>query len=159
VSGRPRCVDGGRRSGPETDRVDDWSPNGRWLVTQSDRHPPHGSGFQLYLMRPDGTGQRRLTEGGGENINQRSRERQPADRDHRRPRARTAGCWICPVAVGSAPPTGAELGSSPRTMTALRYLSGTTMARMSQSPCVNGRDSLPGRPTSDRQFPWRSWLR
>jgi Tol biopolymer transport system component len=40
-------------------------------VTQSDRHPPHGSGFQLYLMRPNGTGQRRLTEGGGENINAR----------------------------------------------------------------------------------------
>ena len=64
-------MNGGRRSIPETHQVDDWSPDGRWLVTQSDRHPPHGSGFKLYLMRPDGTGQRRLTEGGGENINAR----------------------------------------------------------------------------------------
>ena len=50
---------------PDTDEVDDWSPDGRWLVTVSDRHPPHGSGYQLYVMRPDGTEQRRLTEGRG----------------------------------------------------------------------------------------------
>src|SRR5262249_56273924 len=49
---------------PETDEVDDWSLDGQWFVTVSDRHPPHGSGYQLYVMRPDGTGQRRLTEGG-----------------------------------------------------------------------------------------------
>jgi TolB protein len=52
----------------ETDEVDDWSPDGRWLVTVSDRHPPHGRGYQLYLMRPDGTDQRRLTEGKGLNV-------------------------------------------------------------------------------------------
>lgn len=49
---------------PETDSVHDWSPDGQWLVTVSDRHPPHGRGYQLYLMRPDGTDERRLTEGG-----------------------------------------------------------------------------------------------
>jgi len=53
---------------PETDEVDDWSPDGEWLVTSSDRHPPHGRGYQLYLMHPDGTGERRLTEGGGLNV-------------------------------------------------------------------------------------------
>ncbi|WP_165251854.1 PD40 domain-containing protein [Paludisphaera soli] len=53
---------------PETDEVDDWSPNGRWLVTVSDRHEPRGSGYQLYLMRPDGSEQRRLTEGRGLNV-------------------------------------------------------------------------------------------
>jgi tricorn protease-like protein len=53
---------------PETDEVDDWSPDGKWFVTVSDRHPPNGSGYQLYIMRPDGTEQRRLTEGGGLNV-------------------------------------------------------------------------------------------
>lgn len=53
---------------PETDEVDDWSPDGQWLLTVSDRHPPHGRGYQLYLMRPDGTGQRRLTEDQGLNV-------------------------------------------------------------------------------------------
>ncbi len=56
---------------PETDEVDGWSPDGRWLVTTSDRHPPHGRGYQLYLMRPDGTEQRRLTEGEGLNVHPR----------------------------------------------------------------------------------------
>ena len=48
---------------PETDEVDDWSREGNWLVTVSDRHPPHGSGYQLYVMHPDGADERRLTEG------------------------------------------------------------------------------------------------
>src|SRR5437763_1194988 len=49
---------------PATDSVEDWSPDGQWFVTCSDRHPPHGSGYQLYLMKTDGTQQRRLTRGG-----------------------------------------------------------------------------------------------
>jgi len=49
---------------PDTDFVKDWSPDGKWLVTSSDRHPPRGRGYQLYLMRPDGTDQRRLTQDG-----------------------------------------------------------------------------------------------
>jgi beta-lactamase regulating signal transducer with metallopeptidase domain/Tol biopolymer transport system component len=48
---------------PESDEVDDWSPDGRWVVTVSDRHPPHGSGYQLYVMHLDGSAQRRLTQG------------------------------------------------------------------------------------------------
>jgi Tol biopolymer transport system component len=56
---------------PETDAVEGWSPDGRWLVTFSERRPPHGRGNQLYLMRPDGTEQRLLTEGEGLNISPR----------------------------------------------------------------------------------------
>ena len=40
-------------------------------MTSSDRHPPHGRGYQLYLMHPDGTDQRRLTEGEGLNVHPR----------------------------------------------------------------------------------------
>jgi Tol biopolymer transport system component len=49
---------------PVTDSVNDWSPDGRWFVTSSDRHPPHGSGYQIYAMKTDGTQERRLTQGG-----------------------------------------------------------------------------------------------
>lgn len=49
---------------PDTDSVEDWSPDGQWFVTSTDRHPPYGHGYQLYLMKTDGTQQRRLTEGG-----------------------------------------------------------------------------------------------
>jgi Tol biopolymer transport system component len=49
---------------PDTDSVEDWSPDARWFVTCSDRHPPYGHGYQLYLMKTDGTQQLRLTQGG-----------------------------------------------------------------------------------------------
>jgi RNA polymerase sigma factor (sigma-70 family) len=49
---------------PDTDAVEDWSPDGQWFVTLSDRHAPRGRGYQLYLMRPDGSGERRLTKDG-----------------------------------------------------------------------------------------------
>jgi beta-lactamase regulating signal transducer with metallopeptidase domain len=49
---------------PDTDSVEDWSPDGQWFITCSDRHPPYGHGYQLYLMKTDGTQQRRLTKGG-----------------------------------------------------------------------------------------------
>jgi RNA polymerase sigma factor (sigma-70 family) len=49
---------------PDTDFVEDWSADGQWLVTSSDRHPPRGRGYQLYLMRPDAKEQRRLTKDG-----------------------------------------------------------------------------------------------
>jgi WD40-like Beta Propeller Repeat len=48
---------------PETDSVEDWSPDGQWFITCSDRHPPHGASYQIYLMKVDGTEQCRLTEG------------------------------------------------------------------------------------------------
>ncbi|HEX5442389.1 MAG TPA: M56 family metallopeptidase [Pirellulales bacterium] len=49
---------------PDTDGVADWSPDGQWFIATSDRHPPYGRGYQLYLMKTDGTQQRRLTKGG-----------------------------------------------------------------------------------------------
>ncbi|HEY2826181.1 MAG TPA: M56 family metallopeptidase [Pirellulales bacterium] len=52
---------------PETDEVDDWSQHGDWLVTVSDRQPPFGSGYQLYVMHPDGSSEKRITEGPGLN--------------------------------------------------------------------------------------------
>jgi Tol biopolymer transport system component len=53
---------------PETDEINDWSPDGKWVVTVSDRHEPRGSGYQLYVMRPDATEERRLTKGRGLNV-------------------------------------------------------------------------------------------
>jgi len=49
---------------PDTDAVEDWSPDGKWFVTCSDRHPPHGRGYQIYIMKTDGSEQRRLTKDG-----------------------------------------------------------------------------------------------
>ena len=49
---------------PDTTWVEDWSPDGQWFVTGTDRHPPYGRGYQLYLMKTDGTQERRLTQGG-----------------------------------------------------------------------------------------------
>ena len=52
---------------PETDEVDDWSPDGKWIVTTSGRDATSdvgGVGYQLYRMRPDGTEQLRLTKEG-----------------------------------------------------------------------------------------------
>jgi len=34
-----------------------WSPDGRWIVFNSDRD----GNSEIYIMRPDGSGQRRLT--------------------------------------------------------------------------------------------------
>jgi RNA polymerase sigma factor (sigma-70 family) len=49
---------------PDTDWVEDWSPDGQWFVVGTDRHPPYGHGYQLYLMQTDGTQARRLTRDG-----------------------------------------------------------------------------------------------
>jgi len=54
-----------RKSGlPTTDLVWDWSPDGKWLVTSSLRDRPQGMGWQLYVMRPDGSEARHLTRWG-----------------------------------------------------------------------------------------------
>ena len=47
---------------PNEDGVQDWSTDGRWLLTTSSRGAKIG--WQLYVMRPDGTNQRQITEGG-----------------------------------------------------------------------------------------------
>jgi RNA polymerase sigma factor (sigma-70 family) len=47
---------------PELDGVQDWSPDGAWVVTTSSRNAKIG--WQLYVMRPDGKDARHITEGG-----------------------------------------------------------------------------------------------
>jgi RNA polymerase sigma factor (sigma-70 family) len=47
---------------PEQDGVQDWSPDGEWVVTTSSRNAKIG--WQLYVMHLDGTNQRQVTEGG-----------------------------------------------------------------------------------------------
>jgi Tol biopolymer transport system component len=55
----------------EEDHVHDWSPDGKWLVTVSDRDRIRidrkayiNYGYQLYLVQPDGKNERRLTKDG-----------------------------------------------------------------------------------------------
>lgn len=43
----------------------EWSPNGEWLAVEV--APGGGLNSQIYVLRPDGTGIRRLTDGGKEN--------------------------------------------------------------------------------------------
>ncbi len=52
----------------DTEEIDDWSPDGRLLVSVSDRQQPKGSGYQLYVMRPDGTEQHLISSGTGLNV-------------------------------------------------------------------------------------------
>jgi Tol biopolymer transport system component len=47
---------------PREDGVEDWSSGGRWLLTTSSRGAKIG--WQLYVMRLDGTDERQITEGG-----------------------------------------------------------------------------------------------
>jgi RNA polymerase sigma factor (sigma-70 family) len=47
---------------PAEDTVQDWSSDGAWLVTASSRNARIG--WQLYVMRPDGSEARQVTEGG-----------------------------------------------------------------------------------------------
>jgi Tol biopolymer transport system component len=47
---------------PTEDNVQDWSADGQWLLTASSRGAKLG--WQLYVMRPDGTDERRITDGG-----------------------------------------------------------------------------------------------
>ena len=47
---------------PDQDGVQDWSPDGAWVVTTSSRNAKIG--WQLYVMHPDGSDQRQVTEGG-----------------------------------------------------------------------------------------------
>lgn len=47
---------------PAEDGVEDWSPDGKWLLIASSRNAKIG--WQLYLMHPDGTEPRQITEGG-----------------------------------------------------------------------------------------------
>ena len=87
---------------PETDEVNDWSRDGRWLVTVSSRDYGFGVEYQLYVMHPDGTGMRRLTEGLGSNIYPRfSPDCRRIAYTHQEP-GKTASLWT--VGVGGEEP-------------------------------------------------------
>jgi len=47
---------------PPTHDLNDWSPDGKWIITNWDHHSPEGA--HLYVMHPDGTAQRQLTRPG-----------------------------------------------------------------------------------------------
>jgi len=49
---------------PDTELVFDWSPDGKWLATASRRDAAKKMGWQLYVMRPDGSEARYLTRWG-----------------------------------------------------------------------------------------------
>jgi Tol biopolymer transport system component len=47
---------------PDEDCVEDWTPDGALVLTASSRNAELG--WQLYVMKPDGSGARQITEGG-----------------------------------------------------------------------------------------------
>src|SRR4029079_15423081 len=54
---RPRRLTAwGHLTGPDRD----WSPDGRWLAFETDFH--NGNGPDIYIVRPDGTALRNLTD-------------------------------------------------------------------------------------------------
>uniref|UniRef100_A0A7N0V2W8 Uncharacterized protein n=1 Tax=Kalanchoe fedtschenkoi TaxID=63787 RepID=A0A7N0V2W8_KALFE len=50
--------------GEWTDTMCNWSPAGDWIVFASDRHNPGSGSFELYLVRPNGTGLKKLLASG-----------------------------------------------------------------------------------------------
>jgi Tol biopolymer transport system component len=71
----------------------DWSPTGEWITFASDR----GGSFEVYLIRPDGSGLRKLVGGGGRN-------------NH--PHFSPDGCWV--VFTSQRAGYSAEEASLPR---------------------------------------------
>jgi Tol biopolymer transport system component len=91
---------------PDTDCVEDWSPDGQWFVTSSARQP---NTSQLYLMKTDGTQERKLTEGGAD-----SRARFSPDGKKvvyfRQTRAEGRSVWTVDVDGGNATRLVTEAG-------------------------------------------------
>ncbi|KAK4767366.1 hypothetical protein SAY86_015116 [Trapa natans] len=50
--------------GPWSDTMCTWSPLGDWIAFASDRSKPGSGSFELYLIRPNGTGLRKLVQSG-----------------------------------------------------------------------------------------------
>jgi dipeptidyl aminopeptidase/acylaminoacyl peptidase len=53
---------------PERDEVDDWSADGRWLATITIRPNDIFKGYHIYVMHPDGTGERCVADEPGTNL-------------------------------------------------------------------------------------------
>ena len=53
---------------PASEGVEDWSSDGQWIVSVSDRQEPKFPNYQLYVMHPDGTGERLISDGTGGNV-------------------------------------------------------------------------------------------
>lgn len=67
-----------------------WSPDGAWLAFSV--APGGGMNGQIYLVRPDGTGLRRITDGGRKRITSAFGARMAGGWDGRRTE-RTPGAW------------------------------------------------------------------
>lgn len=52
----------------ENDQVEDWTSHGDWLVAISARDVAAEVGYQVYVMHPDGSEQRRVTQGKWGNV-------------------------------------------------------------------------------------------
>lgn len=52
---------------PATDSASDWSPDGKWLITASNRDDK-AKGWQLFIMRLDGTQSRHLSKKDGQHV-------------------------------------------------------------------------------------------
>ncbi|KAL2922469.1 Tol-Pal system protein TolB 2 [Bienertia sinuspersici] len=50
--------------GPWSDTMCNWSPDGEWIAFASDRDNPGGGSFQVFMIRPNGTGLHKVIQSG-----------------------------------------------------------------------------------------------
>ncbi|HWB12762.1 MAG TPA: M56 family metallopeptidase [Pirellulales bacterium] len=82
---------------PETEEVKDWTANGDWLVTVSGRHSKEKNGYQLYMMHPDATGERRITQDRSANLYPRFSPDGKQIAYHHFTLAEKGGLWVVDV--------------------------------------------------------------
>ncbi|KAK8959558.1 hypothetical protein KSP40_PGU021706 [Platanthera guangdongensis] len=51
-------------AGPWSDTMCNWSPDGEWIAFSSDRDDPESGSFSIFMVRPDGTGLRKVVHSG-----------------------------------------------------------------------------------------------